>query len=54
MHAVSGMLRVVHASGEDREAAVRLRHIAGTQWGTKRYLRMDLLQDLDVAEACTA
>ena len=28
-------------------AAARLRHIAGTQWGTKRYLRMDLLRDLD-------
>ena len=28
-------------------AAARLRHIAGTQWGTKRYLKMDLLRDLD-------
>ncbi len=35
-------------------AAARLRHIAGTQWGTKRYLRMDLLRDLDAAEPCTA
>jgi len=28
-------------------AAVRLRHIAGTQQGMKRYLKMDLLQNLD-------
>ncbi len=35
-------------------AAARLRHIAGTQWGTKRYLRMDLLRDLDATESCTA
>ncbi len=26
-------------------AAARLRHIADTQWGTKRYLNMDLLRD---------
>jgi hypothetical protein len=32
-------------------AAARLRYIAGTQWGTKRYLRMDLLRDLDAPEA---
>jgi putative transposase len=25
-------------------AAARLRHIAGTRWGTKRYLKMDLLE----------
>ena len=35
-------------------AAARLRHIAGTQWGTKRNLRMDLLRDLDAAETCVA
>lgn len=29
-------------------AAARLRHIAGTQWGSKRYLSMELLRDLDV------
>jgi hypothetical protein len=26
-------------------AAARLRHVAGTEWSTKRYLRMDLLKD---------
>jgi transposase-like protein len=35
-------------------AAARLRHIAGTQWGTKRYLNMDLLRDLEISKACAA
>jgi len=35
-------------------AAARLRHIAGTQWGTKRYLKMDLLRDLDLPETHVA
>jgi putative transposase len=26
-------------------AAARLRHVAGTEWSTKRYLSMDLLKD---------
>jgi hypothetical protein len=26
-------------------AAARLRHIAGSEWSTKRYLTMDLLKD---------
>jgi hypothetical protein len=26
-------------------AAARLRHIAGSEWSTKRYLSMDLLKD---------
>lgn len=30
-------------------AAARLRYIAESQWGTKRYLRMDLLRDFDTA-----
>jgi putative transposase len=29
-------------------AAARLRHIAGTQWSTKRYLNMQLLKDTDI------
>jgi len=29
-------------------------YIAGTQWGTKRYLRMDLLRDLDAPETDAA
>jgi hypothetical protein len=35
-------------------AAARLRHIAGTQWGAKRYLKMDLLRDLDLSETNVA
>jgi transposase-like protein len=35
-------------------AAARLRHIAGTQWGKKRYLNMDLLRDLEISKACAA
>jgi transposase-like protein len=37
--------------------AARLRHVAGTQWGSRRYLNMDLLkeqglnQDIEIAEA---
>jgi hypothetical protein len=37
--------------------AARLRHIAGTQWGSKRYLNMELLREheleqrLEIAEA---
>lgn len=32
-------------------AAARLRHIAGTQWSTKRYLNMQLLKDDDITNA---
>jgi len=35
-------------------ASRQLRHIAGTQWGTKRYLSMELLWDLDLPETCVA
>jgi hypothetical protein len=28
--------------------AARLRHIAGTQWGLKRYLNMDLLKEQEL------
>jgi hypothetical protein len=27
---------------------LRLRHIAGTQWGTKRYLNIDLLKEQEM------
>lgn len=27
---------------------VRLRHVAGTQWGAKRYMNMDHLAELDI------
>lgn len=30
--------------------AARLRHIAGTQWGSKRYLNMDLLKEQDIEQ----
>ena len=35
-------------------AAARLRHIAGTQWRSKRYLSMELLRDLDAPETHAA
>ena len=35
-------------------AAARLRHVAGTQWGNKRYLSMELLRDLDAPESHVA
>jgi len=28
-------------------AAARLRHIAGTKWGTRRYMNMDHLQEME-------
>ena len=53
--------RVVGAFPDGHSAlmlcAARLRHIAGTQWGSKRYLNIDLLkeqelnQKLELAEA---
>ena len=27
--------------------AARLRHVSGTKWGTRRYLTMDRLADMD-------
>ncbi len=35
-------------------AAARLRHVAGTQWGTRRYLNMDLLRELEISKVCAA
>jgi len=35
-------------------AAARLRYISGAQWGTKRYLKIDLLRDLDLSETHVA
>lgn len=31
--------------------AARLRHIAGTKWGLRRYLNMDRLKELDKEES---
>jgi putative transposase len=58
MREIRRRTRVVGAFPDGKSAlmlaAVRLRHIAGTQWGTKRYLKMDLLRDLDLPETCVA
>ena len=58
MREIRRRTRVVGAFPDGKSAlmlaAARLRHIAGTQWGTKRYLRMDLLRDLDTAETDVA
>ena len=47
--------RVVGAFPDGHSApmlcAARLRHIAGTQWGSKRYLNMDLLREQDIDKA---
>ena len=34
--------------------AARLRHIAGTQWGQKKYLNMDLLREQDLEQMMDA
>jgi hypothetical protein len=34
--------------------AARLRHIAGTRWGTRRYLNMNLLKELNLEEEVAA
>jgi hypothetical protein len=31
--------------------AARLRHIAGTRWGAKRYLNMNLMKEMQKEEA---
>jgi transposase-like protein len=58
MREIRRRTRVVGAFPDGKSAlmlaAARLRHIAGTQWGTKRYLKMDLLRDLDLPETCVA
>jgi putative transposase len=33
--------------------AARLRHVAGTKWGAKRYMNMDKLRELTLAKAST-
>ena len=50
--------RVVGAFPDGNSAlmlvAARLRHIAGTKWGSKRYLSMELLQKLNLEKQLTA
>ncbi len=58
MREIRRRTRVVGAFPDGHSAlmlcAARLRHIAGTQWGTKRYLKMELLKDLDATETHVA
>jgi len=58
MREIRRRTRVVGAFPDGRSAlmlaAARLRHIAGTQWGTKRYLKMELLRDLGAVETHVA
>lgn len=55
MREVRRRTRVVGAFPDGQSAlmlvAARLRHIAGTKWGTRRYLNMDRLQEQAVAVA---
>jgi putative transposase len=50
--------RVVGAFPDGNSAlmlvAARLRHIAGTKWGTRRYLNMNLLKEMDKEEEIAA
>ena len=54
MREIRRRTRVVGAFPDGRSAlmlvAARLRHIAGTRWGTKRYLDMDRLRELEQEE----
>ena len=55
MREIRRRTRVVGAFPDGHSAlmlcAARLRHVAGTQWGTKRYLNMDLLREQDLDKA---
>jgi putative transposase len=52
MREIRRRTRVVNAFPDGHSAmmlcAARLRHVAGTQWGSKRYLNMDLLREQDI------
>ena len=58
MREIRRRTRVVGAFPDGRSAlmlvAARLRHIAGTRWGTKRYLDMERLREQEQAESITA
>jgi transposase-like protein len=58
MKEVRGRTQVVGAFPDGQSAlmlvAARLRHIAGTKWGTRRYLDMGRLREPEAAEAATA
>lgn len=54
MREIRRRTRVVGAFPDGNSAlmlvAARLRHIAGTRWGTRRYLRMELLTEMENSE----
>ena len=58
MREIRRRTRVVGAFPDGRSAlmlvAARLRHIAGTRWGTKRYLDMERLREQEQAEPLVA
>jgi putative transposase len=58
MREIRRRTRVVGAFPDGRSAlmlvAARLRHIASTRWGTKRYLDMERLREQEQAESITA
>jgi len=43
----------IEAFGRQDHAA-RLRHIAGTRWGLRKYMRMDSLREMDTAAGVAA
>jgi transposase-like protein len=54
MREIRRRTRVVGAFPDGHSAlmlcAARLRHVAGTKWGSKRYLNMDLLRELEIEQ----
>ena len=52
MREIRRRTRVVGAFPDGESAlmlcAARLRHIAGTQWGTRKYMNMDLLREMEI------
>ena len=58
MREIRRRTRVVGAFPDGNSAlmlvAARLRHISGTKWGTRRYLDMDRLKELELEQSHTA
>ena len=57
MREIRRRTRVVGAFPDGRSAlmlvAARLRHVAGTRWGTKRYMDMERLREQEKGETIT-
>jgi putative transposase len=57
MREIRRRTRVVGSFSDGNSALMlvvaRLRHIAGTQWGTRRYLNTELLKDYLIKEAAS-